>query len=341
MQYQTLGSSDLNASRITFGAWAVGGWNWGGEDEAQSVRAIQTAIDQGINLIDTAPVYGFGRSEEVVGKAIVGRREDVIIATKCGMRWDTDKGRLFFRSGDDEIRGDGEKAVHVYQSADSVRSEVEASLQRMNIDCIDLLQTHWQDETTSLDETIGAMEKLQQEGKLRWIGACNASLEQLDRYRECNLFVSDQEKYSMLDRAADSIQLPYVAQHNLGFLAYSPMANGLLTGKMGPEREFPAGDMRRIRPRYSVESRTAVAEFLAKIEPLATERQITLAQLVLAWTMAQTGVSHLLVGARNEQQATENAAAADILLTQDEIQTITDSIGDIASKVGSSAPVSK
>lgn len=338
MQFRTLGNSDLDASRITFGAWAIGGWNWGGADEQQSIRAVHAAIDSGVNTIDTAPVYGFGRSEEIVGKAIAGRREGLIIATKCGMKWDTDQGRMFFRSGDDEIRGDGDKAVHIYQSPAAVRSDVEASLKRLNIDCIDLLQTHWQDETTPLAETIGEMEKLQQEGKVRWIGACNANLEQLDQYRQSELFVSDQEKYSILDRAPERIQLPYVVEHGLGFFAYSPMANGLLTGKMGPDREFPPGDMRRVRPRYSVESRAAVAKFLAKIQPVANDHQVSLAQLVLAWTMAQSGVSHLLVGARNEEQARHNAVAADLVLSVDEVAAIASCIGDVGDQVGSSAP---
>lgn len=341
MRFRTLGNSDLEASRITFGAWAIGGWNWGGTDEQQSIRAVHAAIDAGVNTIDTAPVYGFGCSEEIVGKAIAGRREGLIIATKCGMKWDTDQGKLFFRSGDDEIRGDGDKAVHIYQSPAAVRSDVEASLKRLNIDCIDLLQTHWQDESTPLAETIGEMERLQQEGKIRWIGACNANLEQLDEYRRSTLFVSDQEKYSMLDRAPERLQLPYVVEHGLSFFAYSPMANGLLTGKMGPEREFPPGDMRRIRPRYSVESRAAVAEFLAKIQPVAEHRKVSLAQLVLAWTLAQPGASHLLVGARTEEQAQQNAAAADLVLSDAEVATITNSIGDIGERVGSSAPAVK
>lgn len=338
MQYSNLGQSDLKASRITLGAWAVGGWNWGGTDEEQSIRAIQAAMDAGVNAIDTAPVYGFGRSEEIVGKAIAGRRDEVIIATKCGMVWNSTKGKMFFRSGDDEIRSDGDKVIHIYQGPEMVRADVEASLQRLGVDCIDLLQTHWQDETTPLADTIGEMERLQQEGKIRYIGACNASLDQLDQYRESPLFVSDQEKYSMLDRAPEATQLPYVVEHGLSFFAYSPMANGLLTGKMGPDREFPIGDMRRVRPRFAVESRAAVAEFLAKIEPIAGAHDASLAQLVLAWTLAQPGASHLLVGARTPEQAIQNAAAADIALTNDEVQAITDSIGDLGDRVGSSAP---
>lgn len=341
LQYLNLGQSELSASRITLGAWALGGWNWGGTDEAQSIRAIHAALDAGVNTIDTAPIYGFGRSEEIVGKAIANRRDDVIIATKCGMLWNTNRGKLFFHSGDDEIRGDGDKAIHIYQGPDALRADVEASLQRLGVDTIDLLQTHWQDETTPLADTIGEMERLQQEGKIRWIGACNASLEQLDQYRQSPLFVSDQEKYSMLDRAAETNQLPYVVQHGLAFFAYSPMANGLLTGKMGPEREFPPGDMRRVRDRFSVESRTAVAEFLAQIEPIANQHNATLAQLVLAWTLAQPGVSHLLVGARTPQQAVRNAAAADITLAATEVQDITAAIGDLGDRVGSSAPKSR
>ncbi|MEZ6056004.1 MAG: aldo/keto reductase [Planctomycetaceae bacterium] len=340
MKFAPLGGSGISASRIAFGAWAIGGWNWGGQDESEAIRAIHAAADAGITLIDTAPVYGFGRSEETVGKAIAGRRDKFVIATKVGMRWDTTKGRFYFHSDDSETRADGDIAVHIYSSPESVRLEVERSLKRLGIDCIDLIQTHWQDETTPIADTMGELVRLREEGKVRAIGACNATIAQIDEYRSAGRFDTDQEKFSMVDRGQQDEKLPYLLKEGIAFLAYSPLANGMLTGKMGPDRVFPPGDMRNTRPRFTVESRQAVTDFLQLILPIAEGRGITLTQLVLAWTLAQPGISHLLAGARSEQQSIENAAAADVELSVDEVAQITNSIGDLGDKVGSAAPPS-
>ena len=340
MQLLPLGSSGIEASRIALGAWAIGGWNWGPQDDAASIRTIQAAIDAGVTLIDTAPVYGFGRSEEVVGIAIAGRRDQVVIATKVGMRWDTDQGKLFFRSNEDEIDPEGKTAVHVFASPESVRAEVERSLQRLQIDYIDLIQTHWQDETTPIADTMGELLRLKAQGKVRAIGVCNATPAQMDEYRTCGPLDSDQERFSLIDRQAEEEKLPYCREQGMAFLAYSPLANGLLSGKMGPEREFPKGDMRNVRPRFSVESRRAVADVLDQIRPIAAGHNVTVAQLMIAWTLAQPGLSHVLCGARTPQQARENAAAASIELSPEERQRIIDLAGDLGGRVGSSAPTS-
>lgn len=340
MLQRPLGKSGLEASAVVFGAWAIGGWNWGGQEDAESIRALHAAIDAGVNLIDTAPVYGFGRSEEVVGRAIAGRRDQVLIASKVGMRWDTDKGKLFFRSSDEEITQDGSRRVHVYCGPESVRMEIEASLKRLRVDCIDLVQTHWQDETTPIAETMGELLRLKQQGKLRAIGACNASVEQLEEYRAVGQLDTDQERFSLLDRAAERDKLPWCRRNGVAFLAYSPLANGLLTGKMGPEREFSPGDMRNVRPRFSRENRQLVSDALRPLVSMAAERNVTLAQLVVAWTLHQPGMTHALVGARNERQAQENAAAASLQLGDSELSAISEAIGDLGDRVGSSAATS-
>jgi aryl-alcohol dehydrogenase-like predicted oxidoreductase len=340
MQYRPLGTSGLEASVVAFGAWAIGGWNWGWQDDDQSIRALHAAIDAGINLIDTAPVYGFGRSEEVVGRAIARRRDDVLIATKVGMRWDTDRGKLFFRSSDEEISADGSRRVHVYSSPESVRMEVHASLKRLGVERLDLVQTHWQDETTPIADTMGELLRLKDEGKIRAIGACNASIEQLEEYRSVGPLDSDQERYSLLDRGAEAEKLPWCLRNNVAFLAYSPLANGLLTGRMGPEREFPKGDMRNVRPRFSKESRQLVSDALEGLKPIAQRHGVTLAQLVIAWTLGQSGMTHALVGARDEKQAKENAAAAHVTLSDDELKTVAERIGNLGERVGSSAATS-
>jgi methylglyoxal reductase len=269
-----------------------------------------------------------------------GRREQVLVATKVGMRWDTNQGKLFFRSHEEEISPDGKIAVHVYSSPESVRAEVERSLQRLRIDCIDLIQTHWQDETTPIVDTVSELLKLRDEGKVRAIGACNASIEQLEQYRAAGALASDQERYSLIDRGVDETKLPWCRQQGVAFLAYSPLANGLLTGKMGPERQFPAGDMRNIRPRFSVESRRAVAEVLDQLRPIADAHRVSIAQLVIAWTLGQPGITHLLVGARTPEQARENAEAGRLRLSAAEQQTIGRLAGDLGERVGSAAPTS-
>ena len=340
MQYKCLGNSDLFASRIALGAWAIGGWMWGGQDDEDSVRTIHAAIDAGINFIDTAPMYGMGHSETVVGKAIADRpRDGLVIATKCGMRWDLEKpaGRAFFRTDDDSITDDGKYQVYIYNAPESIRCEVEQSLKRLNTDYIDLLQTHWQEQTTPLEDTLKVLNDLRDEGKIRAFGPCNATPEQLAQYADAGA-VTDQEKYSLLDRGPEGELLPICREKNVAFLAYSPLANGLLTGKIGPDRVFPKDDLRAQRARFSVESRQLVQDALRKIQPIADGHVCTLAQLIIAWTLVQPGVTHPLIGARTIQQAQENAAAADLAFSEDELRQIDDACGDLAENIGGSGP---
>ena len=314
MRYRLLGQSGIEASVVAFGAFTVGGWRWGGADERDSIEAIRGALDVGINLIDTAPVYGLGRSEEIVGKAIQGRRDEVVLATKCGLVWHTDAGAHFF----DEWG----KPIHRYLGAESIRYELEQSLRRLRTDVIDLYQTHWQDETTPIEETMAVLLDLKREGKIRAIGVSNATIEQMDEYRFIGPVDSDQEKYSMLDREMDLKQLPCCAGNNIAVLAFSPLAQGLLAGKVAVDREFPEDDFRSQELRFSVENRRKVLAFLEEVRPIADAHDATFAQLAIAWTLARPGLTHALVGARNPQQARENVAAADIVLGDGELATI-------------------
>ncbi len=282
---------------------------WGGTDENRSIESLHASIDAGINLIDTAPAYGFGLSEEFVGKAIAGKRDKVVLATKCGLRWDIDKGvKLVERNG---------KTIRKYLSPESVRHEVELSLRRLGVDCIDLYQTHWQDETTPIADTMRTLLDLKQEGKIRAIGVSNCTVEQLEEYRAVGPVDCVQERYSMMDRGMEQEYLPYCAKHTIAVLAYSPLANGLLTGKIGPEREFKGDDFRLANPRFSVESRTRVQAALQQFAPLADKYGLTIGGLVIAWTLAQPGLTHALVGARDADQAKENASAAVELAAED------------------------
>jgi aryl-alcohol dehydrogenase-like predicted oxidoreductase len=324
MKMRPLGNSGIDASVIGFGAWAIGGWMWGGTSESEAIRAIHAALDAGINLIDTAPIYGFGSSEEIVGKALRDRRDRAVIATKCGMVANTKLGAAKFRStalGSSEF---GHIDVRIYNHPDSIREEVDLSLKRLQTDRIDLYQTHWQDPTTPVDDTMDALLSLKQAGKIRAIGVCNASVEQMRQYASRGPLDTDQERYSMLDRKLEADQLPYCREHNIAMLAYSPLAMGMLTGKMGPDREFPAGDIRGKQPRFSKDNRTNVAAMLAEIVPTAARNRLSLTQLVIAWTFMQPGVTHVLCGARTPAQSTENAAAGSAAISLADLQTISE-----------------
>ncbi len=314
MKTRPLGQSGIEASVVGLGCWAIGGTWWGGTEEKKSIKAIQAAIDSGISLVDTAPIYGFGLSEEVVGKAIKGRRDKVVLATKCGLVWDHEGGDFFF-----EMEG---KKVYKHLARDSMREEVEKSLKRLGVDCIDLLQTHWQESTTPQEETEKALLELKQEGKIRAIGVSNVNVAQLEAYRSAGPVDSAQEKYSMIDRKLEEELLPYCRDNNIAMLAYSPLALGLLTGKIGPEREFKRGDQRKNQDRFSVENRKKVLAMLADLAPVAEKHKLTMAQLVIAWTAQQPGVTHVLCGARDPEQAEENAAAGEAELTAEDIAAI-------------------
>jgi len=335
MRYRQLGSSGINASVVAFGAWAVGGWMWGGVEERDAVKAIHAAIDAGINFIDTAPIYGFGRSEEVVGRAIADRRDEVVLATKCGLVWDVEMGDFFFTSDQEVIRkdGGGDLKVHRYLGPESVRREVEASLKRLGTDHIDLYQTHWQESTTPIADTMEELIRLREEGKIRSIGVSNVSVAQLEEYRAAGAVDSDQEQYSMLFRKHEDSLLPYCRENGLALLAYSPLAQGLLTGKVGPDRVFPEGDQRRDKPRFSVENRRKVAAMLEKFAPIAENHEITLAQLAIAWTLEQAGCTHALCGARTPEQAAENAAAGDVELEKAELATMAKAIAELGGSI--------
>jgi len=314
MLYRGLGQSGIEASVVALGAWAIGGWKWGGTDESDAVEAIRAAIDHGVTLIDTAPIYGFGLSESIVGKAIAGRRDEVVLATKCGLVWNVDKGNFCFDS-------DG-KSIYGYLGPESIHWEVEQSLQRLDTDYIDLYQTHWPESTTPIADTMEALLELKEEGKIRAIGASNVTRAQLAQYCAAGPLDSDQERYNMLDRDIEEDPLPYCRENGIAVLAYSPLAQGLLTGKVGPDREFSEGDQRRDNSRFSAENRRKVAAMLEELKPAAEARAMTLAQLAIAWAIAQPGLTHALVGARNPDQVRENAVAADVELTPDELAGI-------------------
>jgi len=314
MLTREIGRSGIKASAIGLGTWAIGGWMWGGTDEARSIDAIQASIDEGVSLIDTAPAYGQGVAEEIVGKAIKGRRDEVVLATKCGLVWHTQKGNHFFDY-------DG-KPVHRYLGKDAIIYEVEQSLKRLGTDVIDHYITHWQDPTTPIDETMEALETLKAQGKIRSIGASNTSPDDVKAYVAAGQLDAIQEEYSMVKRDIETTLIPLCQQNGVSVLSYSSLALGLLTGKIGPDRTFEGDDQRKDNPWFSIENRQKVAQLMDVIEPIAATHGATRAQVVIAWTLQQPGITFSLCGARNPEQAAENARAGRLHLTAEEIDII-------------------
>lgn len=317
MIYRTLGDTDLELSVITFGAWALGGWLWGGTQKNDPTKAIHAAQDHGVTSIDTAPVYGQGHSEKVVGEAISDiPRDELQILTKYGNRWDTQKGEFSFSTKDNE---GNDIDIYRYAGKESVIKECEDSLRRLGTDYIDLYQIHWPDPTTPIPETMEAVAQLKEQGKIREAAVCNYSVEQMQEAEQSVSLASNQVPYSMLLRDIEEEVVPYCKEQNKGILAYSPLQRGILTGKMKVGQEFSDGDGRTDSPYYSDENIRRTNRFLNAIEPVANEHNATLAQLTIAWTLAQPGITIALVGARNEQQATQNAQAANISLSDKDL----------------------
>ncbi len=321
MQYRKLAGTDLELSVITFGAWAAGGWMWGGAERKDAVQAIRASYDLGVNTIDTAPIYGQGTSEEIVGEAIQGlARDQVFILTKYGMRWDLAKGDFGFASQDNSG-----KAIDIYKYAgkESIIKECEDSLRRLGTDYIDLYQIHWPDSTTAIEESMEAVAQLIQQGKVRYAGVCNYSVEQLEEASKYVDVVSNQVPYSMVKRGIETDVVPYCIAHGKSILAYSPMERGLLTGKMKPGHVFGEGDHRAGIYFFSDENIRRTNAFLASIKPIADAKGLSIGQLVLLWTIEQPGITIALAGARNVEQATQNAKATDAKLTAAEVGAIT------------------
>lgn len=327
MDYRTLGETDLELSVVTFGAWAAGGWMWGGTEQNDAVEAIRASYDLGVTSIDTAPVYGQGLSEKIVGKAIKDLpREKVQILTKYGLRWDTDKGTFYFESKNND---GNDIDIHKYAGKEAIIKECEDSLKRLGTDYIDLYQIHWPDPSTPIEESMEAVLQLKEQGKIREAGVCNYNADQMKTAEKVINLASNQVPYSMVRRDIEEEVVPYCIENNKGILAYSPFQRGLLTGKMSPGYEFGEGDTRGNEIYYTNENIRRTNAMLDKIKPIADEKGATLAQLVIQWTIQQPGITIALVGARNAEQSTQNAKAADISLLPDELEFINNQIEEL------------
>ncbi|MDX8572424.1 aldo/keto reductase [Elizabethkingia sp. HX QKY] len=327
MEFRKLGNTDLELSAITYGAFAIGGNMWGGNEKKDSIASVRASIDNGVTTLDTAPFYGFGLSEEMIGEAIKGYdRSKIQLLTKFGLVWDGSnqgKGEFFF---DAEEAG---KTIPVYKYASkaSVIKEVEDSLKRLQTDYIDLLQIHWPDATTPISETMEALEILLQQGKIRAAGVSNYSVEKVAEARQSLNIASNQIGYSMLNRGVENDLVPYALENDLGIIVYSPMERGLLTGKYFKDGKLKDNDHRNgYFQQFDLEK---VKTFLETITPIAEDKNATLSQLVLRWTSLQPAITVVLAGARNAEQAAANAKAMDIDLTAEELAFINTELSKI------------
>jgi methylglyoxal reductase len=318
MLVREFGDTGIAASAVGLGTWAVGGWMWGGTDDSLAEDAIHAALDAGITLIDTAPAYGLGHAEELVGRVLRSRRDEVVVATKCGLVWHAERGPYFFSQGG--------RPVHRDLSDSAIRHEVEESLRRLNTDRIDLYITHWQDPTTPIPETVETLKALRSEGKIRAFAASNTTPEDLAAYAAAGGLAAVQEEYSMLARRIERTHLPACRASGISVMGYSVLALGLLSGRIGADRTFTGDDQRKDDPRFSVESRARVGGLMEVVRPIAATHEASPAQVVIAWTLAQPGLTFALCGARNPDQARENARAGQLRLGEDEVAALSQAV---------------
>ncbi len=306
MEYRKLGTSDLRVSVVGLGTWAIGGDFFGAVDDAESIRAIQAAVDEGINLIDTAPAYGAGHSEEVVGKALAEiRGTKPAVATKVGVL---------------RTKGGFERNL----KPESVRQEVDDSLRRLGVDVIDLYQIHWPDPNTPLEETLAELKRIHEAGKFRHLGVSNFSPEQIDECLKVLPVVSVQPHYSLLERAIESDLLPYCRRQSIGSLGYGSFAGGILTGKFRERPHFEEGDERdKFYRWFSEETWDTVQQLLDVLREIASAREVSVAEVARNWAIRENGgVTVALVGAKNEKQARANARGTEWTLTGEELDRI-------------------
>jgi aryl-alcohol dehydrogenase-like predicted oxidoreductase len=326
MKLKRLGNSDVHVTPIAFGAWAVGGWMWGGAEEGAALRAIRASYDHGVTTIDTAPVYGFGKSEELVGRAMQGiTRDKYQILTKYGLNWDTPQGEFYF----DTVGNDGKPLkIYKYSAPTSVIKECEDSLERLKTDYIDLLQIHWADSTTPIVETMSAVAKLIEQGKVRAAGVCNYNVSQVEEALKAVSIVSNQVPYSMINRTIENEVVPQAIKKEMSILPYSPLQRGLLTGKIKRDHKFGEGDTREGNRFYRPENIDGANTLLQKIKPVADAHNVSLSQLVINWTTRQAAMDCVLVGARDERQVKENVGALSFTLSPEDLKTINSAIAE-------------
>lgn len=303
----------MQITPIGVGAWAIGGgglpFAWGPQDDDDSVGAIHAALDHGINWIDTAPVYGLGHSEEIVGRALKGRANRPYVFTKCSLVWDPN---------------DPKREVTRSMKRESIHRECEDSLRRLGIDVIDLYQIHWPDPDAEIEEGWAAAAELQKAGKVRWIGVSNFKTPQMDRARSLAPITSLQPPYSILSPEIEVEILPYCAQHNIGVIVYSPMKSGLLTGAMTRERvaNMPEDDFRQRTVNFKEPLLTRNLALVERLREIGNRHGRTPGEVALAWTLRRPEVTGAIVGLRSAKQVDGIIGAGEFRLTAAEVEEI-------------------
>jgi aryl-alcohol dehydrogenase-like predicted oxidoreductase len=302
MEKRRLGNSNLMASVIGFGAWAAGKAGWGNVDEQEIMKAIQTAYDHGVNFFDTAPFYGFGESERILGKTLKPVRDKVIIATKFGLVWNE--------------KGDFVKDA----SRKNILREIDQSLKNLNTDYIDLYQVHWPDDQTPIEETMETLNELVEKGKVRYIGVSNFSVEQMEEARKYANVVSLQSLYNLLQRDVEKAEYPYTEKNEMGFIPYSPLAQGLLTGKFNTQTTLPPDDVRRqFNPLFQEGRFEENLKKVEKIRTVAERYNKPTAQVAVNWLLAKPAVTTVITGAKNKEQILQNIASSEWKLTREDV----------------------
>jgi len=309
MQKRRLGNTDLELTTVGLGTWAMGGpwqYGWGPQDDDEAIGAILAALETGINWIDTAPAYGLGHSEELIRQALKQVDDMPLIATKCGILWNEKR----------------EKVSCLKRQ--SIRDECHASLERLGIDVIDLYQMHWPDPDEDVEEAWEEMARLLDEGKVRYLGASNFTVEQIERVRKVHPPVSLQPPYSMLHREVEDELLEYCGQNEIGVVAYSPIQRGLLTGKFDRARfeALAPDDHRRMSPDFLEPQFSATLELVEDLKKIAGRNGRTCAELAISWVLRRPEVTAAIVGARSPQQIIETAPAGDWKLSERDIKQI-------------------
>jgi aryl-alcohol dehydrogenase-like predicted oxidoreductase len=305
-----LGKTGLEITRIGFGAWAIGGggweFGWGPQEDEESVAAIQRALEHGVNWIDTAAAYGFGRSEEVVGRALEGVRERPYVFTKCSL-----------------LEGPGRRVVHNLKR-DSVMKEAEESLKRLRLDAIDLYQIHWPNPDPDIEEGFSALAELKEQGVVRHIGVSNFDVEQLRRVQQIAPVETLQPQYSLIERDVERELLPFVEREGIGVIVYSPMGSGLLTGAMTRERieQMPDDDWRKGDPRFQEPQLSRNLELADRLKAVAQRYHTTPGAVAVAWTLANPAVDGAIVGFRRPDQVDPLVSAANLELSAEDIAQI-------------------
>jgi aryl-alcohol dehydrogenase-like predicted oxidoreductase len=306
-----LGNSDLQLTPIGFGAWAIGGGNWefawGPQDDAESIGAIHRALDLGVNWIDTAAIYGLGHSEEVVGRAVKSYSgPKPLVFTKCSMRWHAD--RSIYRS----------------LKAGSLAEELEGSLKRLGVETIDLYQIHWPNPDEEIEEGWEALARFKEQGKVRWIGVSNFSVEQMKRIEKIAPITSLQPPYSMLRRAIEAEVLPFTHTHGIGVINYSPMVSGLLTGSMTAERvaALPADDWRRNAAEFNEPRLSRNLRLVELLREVGSSHGVSAGVVAVAWTLYHSAITAAIVGGRSAKQVEGLAPALEFRLSEEEFRRI-------------------